>query len=103
MLTHIAKILKHCGGPIKIAGGGYCLAAFCFFKTIQPHVAAATKELLAKFKWKVFEHPVSSPNLTPSYYHMFCKLGELLGGKNFASDKELQETVTSFFTECGGI
>ena len=65
----------------------------------QPHVAATTKELLAKFKWEVLEQPPYTPNLALSDYHLFCKLKEFLGRNHFASDEELQKTVTTFFTE----
>ncbi|GBM75395.1 Down syndrome cell adhesion molecule [Araneus ventricosus] len=39
----------------------------------------------------------SSPNLAPSDFHIFLKLGEFLGGKLFVSDEELENAVTTWF------
>ncbi|GBL88131.1 hypothetical protein AVEN_71302-1 [Araneus ventricosus] len=42
---------------------------------------------------------ILSPDLDPSDFHLFLKLKELLGGKRFGSDEELENAVTTWFSE----
>jgi histone-lysine N-methyltransferase SETMAR len=49
--------------------------------------------LLQEFGWEVFEHPAYSPDLTPSDFHLFPKLKEILGGRRFKSDEEVKDAV----------
>ncbi|GBN01767.1 hypothetical protein AVEN_224476-1 [Araneus ventricosus] len=46
-----------------------------------------------------FDHPLYSPDLAPSDYHLFLKLKEFLGGKRFGSDEELENAVTTWLNE----
>ncbi|GBN58695.1 hypothetical protein AVEN_131842-1 [Araneus ventricosus] len=39
----------------------------------RPHTAAATPELLDQFGWEIFEHPLYSPDVAPSDFHLFLK------------------------------
>jgi hypothetical protein len=41
---------------------------------------------LQEFGWEVFEHPAYSQDLAPSYFHLFPKLKEFLGGRRFKSE-----------------
>ncbi len=38
----------------------------------RPHIAQRTNELVAKFKWDVFDYPPFSPDLAPSNFHTDC-------------------------------
>jgi hypothetical protein len=62
----------------------------------HPHAAARTQAVLKEFGWEVFEHPVYSPDLAPSDFHLFPKLKEFLGGKHMETDAEVKETVTAW-------
>ncbi|GFX49999.1 mariner Mos1 transposase [Trichonephila clavipes] len=37
----------------------------------RPHVAKVVKTYLETLKWEVFPHPLYSPDLAPSDYHLF--------------------------------
>ncbi|XP_063215963.1 histone-lysine N-methyltransferase SETMAR-like [Bacillus rossius redtenbacheri] len=62
----------------------------------RPHSAAVTQQLLARFRWEVFDHPPHSPDLAPSDYHRFPTLKKWLGGRRFNTNDELQSTVKTW-------
>lgn len=62
----------------------------------RPHASARTQQELQRLKWETFGHPAYSPDLAPSDYHLFPKLKEFLGGKQFTNDEELQQAVTAW-------
>ena len=39
------------------------------------------------------DHPPYSPDLAPSYYHLFLHLKKFLGGKQFDDDDDLKDAV----------
>ncbi|GBL71965.1 hypothetical protein AVEN_115010-1 [Araneus ventricosus] len=51
------------------------------------------KNLLQKFRWKVFVQPPYSPDLAKSDFH----LKKFLSGHYFATDEDVQTTVTRWF------
>ncbi|PNF22874.1 hypothetical protein B7P43_G14964, partial [Cryptotermes secundus] len=59
----------------------------------RPHAAAHTAETLQKLKFDVMAHPLYSPDLAPSDYHLFGPLKEALRGLRFTSDQEVKEAV----------
>lgn len=60
----------------------------------HPQTSRCTRELLAEFKWEVFEHPPYSLYLAPRDFHLFfSKLKEVLSGVHLDSDNEVQTTV----------
>lgn len=62
----------------------------------RPHTANATKNLLQRFGWEVFDHPPYSPDLAPSDFHLFPRMKKSLGGHHFATDNELQTSVQTW-------
>ena len=62
-------------------------------------MAVKTLDLLNRFGWEIFSHPPYSPDLAPSDYHLFSKLKEFLGGKQFAGDDELKDAVNRWLNE----
>ena len=60
---------------------------------VHPHTAAHTAELLRKNKFEVMVHPPYSPDLAPSYYHLFGTLKEALRGRRFTLDQEVKEAA----------
>jgi histone-lysine N-methyltransferase SETMAR len=57
----------------------------------RPHSMHVTTVLLEKFKWDTLDHPLHSPDLASSDYHMFLRLKKHLVGKKFDNDNEVQE------------
>jgi len=70
--------------------------------TWDPHSAHITTALLEKFKWDILDHPLYSPDLAPSNFHLFLHLKKHLTGKKFDDDDdddddEVQEEVVMWF------
>jgi hypothetical protein len=56
-------------------------------------------EILRKLKWDVLLHPLYSPNLVPSDYHLLGPLKEFLGGKRFGGNDEVIAAVQSWIDQ----
>jgi histone-lysine N-methyltransferase SETMAR len=55
----------------------------------RPHTARRTASLLQEFSWDVFNHPLYSPDLAPSDFHLFLHLKKfLLTGTIFISKED---------------
>jgi len=54
-----------------------------------PHQALATQKKLAYLGFQCFDHPLYSPDLAPSDYHLFPGLKKQLKGRQFSSDAEV--------------
>ncbi|GBM41140.1 hypothetical protein AVEN_21086-1 [Araneus ventricosus] len=52
-----------------------------------------TQVLLRSFGWEVWQHPPYSPDLAPCDFHVFGKLKEHLGGRQFSNDDQVQTAV----------
>ena len=64
----------------------------------RPHSAAQTQDLITSFKWEQMDHPLYSPILAPSNYHLFLRLKKFLGGKWFDDDDDLKDAVQKWLT-----
>ena len=53
------------------------------------HRALATKKKLAYLGFQYFDHPLYSPDMAPSNYHLFPGLKKQLKGRHFSSDAEV--------------
>jgi len=58
----------------------------------RPHTAHLTINTIQQLNWEVLEHPAYSPDLAPSYFHLFGPLKNALRGR-FAADDEVKEAV----------
>jgi histone-lysine N-methyltransferase SETMAR len=57
----------------------------------RPHTARATEERIQELRLDLLEHPLYSPDLAPSDFHLFGPLKKKqLGGKSFGVDEEVQ-------------
>ncbi|UYV82504.1 hypothetical protein LAZ67_21002596 [Cordylochernes scorpioides] len=58
----------------------------------KPKVTISAGKVMAmeNFKWEIFTHPLYSPELAPSDFHLYPALKWHLGGKHFANDDEVQ-------------
>jgi hypothetical protein len=63
-----------------------------------PHTATRSPTLLEHFFWELFDHHSYSPDLAPSYYHIFTYLKSWLGSKHFNNDEELMDGVKTWLS-----
>jgi len=59
----------------------------------RPHTAHSTVATIQDLSFECLPHLLYSPDLTPSDFHVFGPLKEVMGGKSFRSDEEVQEAV----------
>lgn len=71
-------------------------------KRVQCAKYFLANRLIADFGWDVLDHPLHSPDVAPSDFHMFRALKKHLGGMKFANDEEVHEAVISFLREAAG-
>ena len=65
----------------------------------RPHTAFTTQEKIQKMNWEVLPHPPYSPDLAPSDFHLFSPMKHDLGGKRFADDGEVQDSVRQWLLQ----
>jgi histone-lysine N-methyltransferase SETMAR len=56
---------------------------------VRPHTNLRTREAITKLQWTVLPHPLYSPDLAPSDYHLFGPLKDAIRGKRFEDDEEV--------------
>ncbi|UYV75796.1 hypothetical protein LAZ67_13001380 [Cordylochernes scorpioides] len=59
----------------------------------RPHVAKVVKETLEALQWDVLPHPLYSPDIAPSDYHMFRSMTHGLAEQHFTSYEEAKNWV----------
>ena len=62
-----------------------------FQDNASPQTAKKTLELTENFEWEVVLHPLYSPDLAPSDYHLFGPLKNHLRGTKFSDDEAVKE------------
>jgi len=62
----------------------------------RPHTAARANALIKLFNWEIFDHPLYSPDLAPSNYHLFTKRKVWLDTQRFHTNKELMDGVSNW-------
>jgi len=60
------------------------------------HRAIATQKKLAYLGFQCFDHPLNSPDLAPSDYHLFSGLKKQLKVRHFSSDAEVTATAETW-------
>ena len=63
------------------------------------HASLRTQEAIAKFGWTLLPHPPYSPDLAPSYLHLFGPLKDALHGKRFEYDESMIRAVRTWLHE----
>jgi histone-lysine N-methyltransferase SETMAR len=61
-----------------------------------PHVAVTMQEKLRKLRWEILSHPLYSPDLAPSDYHLFRFLQNSLDGRRFIMFEDLKNQIKTF-------
>ncbi|GFX13581.1 mariner Mos1 transposase [Trichonephila clavipes] len=64
----------------------------------RSHVAKVVKTYLEKLKWEVLPHPLYSPDLAPSDYHLFRSMADDLADQHFRSYEEVKNWIDSWIT-----
>ena len=64
----------------------------------RPHVAIPVKNYLGNSGWEVLPHPLYSPDLAPSDYHLFQSMQNALTGIRFTSEQGIKNWLDSFLT-----
>ncbi|GFY05251.1 mariner Mos1 transposase [Trichonephila clavipes] len=59
----------------------------------RPHVAKVVKTYLETLKWEVLLHPLYSPDLAPSDYHLFRSMAHGLADQHFRSYEKIDVMV----------
>ena len=62
----------------------------------RPHVAIPVKNYLENSEWEVLPHPLYSPDLAPSDYHLFRSMQKALTGIWFTSEQGIKNWLDSF-------
>ena len=62
----------------------------------RPHVAVPVKNYLENSGWEVLAHPLYSPDLAPSDYHLFRSMQNALTGIRFTSEQGIKNWLDSF-------
>lgn len=57
----------------------------------RPHVARPVKETLEALGWEVLPHPLYSPDIAPSDYHLFRTMQSALSGQRFSSYEDIKK------------
>lgn len=65
----------------------------------RPHCSKETMSTISRLGFEVVPHPPYSPDLAPSDFWLFPKLKEVLKGKHFSSDAEVERAVTEWIKE----
>ncbi|GBO37149.1 hypothetical protein AVEN_26591-1 [Araneus ventricosus] len=63
------------------------------------HKARTTQGLLRSFGWEVLQHPPCSSDLDPCNFHVFGKLKEHLGGRQFSNYDQVETAVLSWLQD----
>ncbi|EGI60642.1 Mariner Mos1 transposase, partial [Acromyrmex echinatior] len=64
----------------------------------RPHVAKPVKTYLETLKWEVLPHPLYSPDIAPSDYHLFRSLAHSLCEQKFTSYEDCTKWFDSWIS-----
>ncbi|KAG5324292.1 MOS1T transposase, partial [Pseudoatta argentina] len=62
----------------------------------RPHVAKPVKTYLETLEWEVLPHPLYSPDIAPSDFHLFRSMAHGLADRRFHSYEEAQKWIDSW-------
>ena len=59
----------------------------------RPHVAKPIKKYLEGVKWEILPHPLYSPDIAPSDFHLFRSMQSALSGERFNSYEGIKKLL----------
>jgi len=62
----------------------------------KPHTSKMTHEKIKELKWEVLPHPLYSPDLAPSYFHLFRSMEHFLLNQKFKSSDDVDLTMLQY-------
>ena len=65
----------------------------------RPHVYLMTRQKQLQLGWEVLIHPLYSPDIAPSDFHLYRSLQNSLNGKNFNSLGDCKRHLEQFFAQ----
>ena len=65
----------------------------------RPHVSLMTRQKLLQLGWEILIQPPYSPDIAPSYFHLFQSLQNSLNGKNFNSLEDCKRHLEQFLAQ----
>ncbi|GFX13191.1 histone-lysine N-methyltransferase SETMAR [Trichonephila clavipes] len=65
--------------------------------TARLHVAWVARNTIQRLGWEALCHPLYSPDVAPSDYHLFHSLDNHLRGKSFTNEEDVRQALTDFF------
>jgi len=87
---YYSSLLVQLKGILKEKRHGKVTKGVLFLHDNAPaHRALATQKKLAYLGFQCLDHPPYSPDLAPSYYHLFLGLKKQLKGRHFSPDAEV--------------
>ncbi|XP_047364411.1 histone-lysine N-methyltransferase SETMAR-like [Vespa velutina] len=63
------------------------------------HCTRRTLEKINELGWEVLPHPLYSPDIAPSHFHLFRSLQHFLSGKKFENLGDVENAISSYFTQ----
>jgi len=63
----------------------------------RPHASLVTRQQLPALGWEVLLHTPYSPDLAPSYYHLFLSMANALDSLKLATRESLKKLISDFF------
>ena len=68
----------------------------CLHDNARPHVAVQVKNYLKTLDWEVLPHPLYSPDIVPSDYHLFRSMSHALSEQRLTSYEDTKNWVDSW-------
>jgi len=62
----------------------------------RPHITSLTKTTIQKICWEVLPHPAYSPDLAPTYYHLFRSLEHIFSGQYIKNCEEVEKCIDRY-------
>ena len=68
----------------------------------RPNTVKVTKVAILELGWVILVHPLYSPDLAPSDFHVFHSLSNQMLGATFKNDEDLKNWLKNYFASRKG-
>ena len=94
--TQLMRLIRELKESTKPQYHERCDKVILQFNNARPHVAKPLKAYLEMLKWEVLSHPLYSPDVAPSDYHLFRSVAHGLAHQHFRFDEEVKQWIDSW-------